>query len=79
MEQMCFLGLVSMIDPPRAAVPDAVGKCRSAGIKVFVHCFIDLFDSFILHVCLLKSSAMLMLCSSVIEHLFCSTIGTLQN
>lgn len=29
-----FLGLVSMIDPPRAAVPDAVAKCRSAGIKV---------------------------------------------
>jgi len=26
-----FLGLVSMIDPPRAAVPDAVSKCRSAG------------------------------------------------
>lgn len=23
-----------MIDPPRAAVPDAVNKCRSAGIKV---------------------------------------------
>lgn len=23
-----------MIDPPRAAVPDAVAKCRSAGIKV---------------------------------------------
>ncbi|XP_017317365.1 sodium/potassium-transporting ATPase subunit alpha-2 isoform X2 [Ictalurus punctatus] len=36
MEQMCFLGLVSMIDPPRAAVPDAVGKCRSAGIKVIM-------------------------------------------
>ncbi|XP_062338227.1 sodium/potassium-transporting ATPase subunit alpha-2 [Osmerus eperlanus] len=33
-ENMCFLGLISMIDPPRAAVPDAVGKCRSAGIKV---------------------------------------------
>ncbi|KAF0046690.1 hypothetical protein F2P81_000323 [Scophthalmus maximus] len=32
-EQLCFLGLISMIDPPRAAVPDAVGKCRSAGIK----------------------------------------------
>lgn len=31
---LCFLGLVSMIDPPRAAVPDAVAKCRSAGIKV---------------------------------------------
>ncbi|KAL7069683.1 hypothetical protein ACQ4LE_010745 [Meloidogyne hapla] len=31
---LCFLGLISMIDPPRAAVPDAVAKCRSAGIKV---------------------------------------------
>merc|ERR1712158_121819 len=26
----------SMIDPPRAAVPDAVAKCRSAGIKVIM-------------------------------------------
>uniref|UniRef100_A0A8C2A9J2 Sodium/potassium-transporting ATPase subunit alpha n=1 Tax=Cyprinus carpio TaxID=7962 RepID=A0A8C2A9J2_CYPCA len=34
--QLCFLGLISMIDPPRAAVPDAVGKCRSAGIKVIM-------------------------------------------
>lgn len=33
-ENLCFIGLMSMIDPPRAAVPDAVGKCRSAGIKV---------------------------------------------
>lgn len=31
---MRFVGLMSMIDPPRAAVPDAVAKCRSAGIKV---------------------------------------------
>jgi len=31
-----FVGLMSMIDPPRAAVPDAVAKCRSAGIKVLV-------------------------------------------
>ncbi|XP_010006895.1 PREDICTED: sodium/potassium-transporting ATPase subunit alpha-2 [Chaetura pelagica] len=33
---LCFVGLMSMIDPPRAAVPDAVGKCRSAGIKVIM-------------------------------------------
>ena len=31
-----FLGLMSMIDPPRAAVPEAVAKCRSAGIKVIM-------------------------------------------
>merc|ERR1712002_713450 len=31
-----FVRLMSMIDPPRAAVPDAVGKCRSAGIKVIM-------------------------------------------
>ncbi|KAK2817848.1 hypothetical protein Q7C36_021781 [Tachysurus vachellii] len=35
-ENLCFLGLISMIDPPRAAVPDAVAKCRSAGIKVIM-------------------------------------------
>uniref|UniRef100_UPI00398EB225 sodium/potassium-transporting ATPase subunit alpha n=1 Tax=Pristiophorus japonicus TaxID=55135 RepID=UPI00398EB225 len=33
---LCFVGLMAMIDPPRAAVPDAVGKCRSAGIKVIM-------------------------------------------
>ena len=33
-EDLTFVGLMSMIDPPRAAVPDAVAKCRSAGIKV---------------------------------------------
>uniref|UniRef100_A0A4W4FZC4 Sodium/potassium-transporting ATPase subunit alpha n=1 Tax=Electrophorus electricus TaxID=8005 RepID=A0A4W4FZC4_ELEEL len=33
---LCFIGLMSMIDPPRAAVPDAVAKCRSAGIKVIM-------------------------------------------
>jgi len=33
-ENLRFVGMISMIDPPRAAVPDAVAKCRSAGIKV---------------------------------------------
>merc|ERR1712142_983257 len=33
---LTFAGLMSMIDPPRAAVPDAVAKCRSAGIKVIM-------------------------------------------
>uniref|UniRef100_G1RSV7 Sodium/potassium-transporting ATPase subunit alpha n=1 Tax=Nomascus leucogenys TaxID=61853 RepID=G1RSV7_NOMLE len=36
MDNLCFVGLISMIDPPRAAVPDAVSKCRSAGIKVIM-------------------------------------------
>merc|ERR1719180_694756 len=36
LEGLRFLGLMSMIDPPRAAVPDAVTKCRTAGIKVIM-------------------------------------------
>ena len=39
MKGLRFLGLISMIDPPRAAVPDAVAKCRSAGIKVGIVLF----------------------------------------
>merc|ERR1712142_975765 len=35
-EGLRFVGLMSMIDPPRAADPDAVLKCRSAGIKVIM-------------------------------------------
>uniref|UniRef100_A0A4W5P5C3 Uncharacterized protein n=1 Tax=Hucho hucho TaxID=62062 RepID=A0A4W5P5C3_9TELE len=30
---LCFAGLISMIDPPRATVPDAVIECRTAGIR----------------------------------------------
>merc|ERR1712032_592452 len=36
LEGLRFVGLMSMIDPPRAAVPDAVAKCRSAGTKVIM-------------------------------------------
>merc|ERR1712226_633602 len=36
MQDLTFVGLISMIDPPRAAVPGAVEKCRSAGIKVIM-------------------------------------------
>ena len=31
-----FLGLISLIDPPREAVPDAIKKCKTAGIKVIM-------------------------------------------
>ncbi|XP_030246479.1 sodium/potassium-transporting ATPase subunit alpha-like [Drosophila navojoa] len=36
LENLRFLGLISMIDPPRAAVPDAVAKCRTAGVRVIM-------------------------------------------
>ncbi|XP_069686798.1 sodium/potassium-transporting ATPase subunit alpha-like [Periplaneta americana] len=35
-KNMRFVGLISMIDPPREAVPDAVAKCRTAGIKIIM-------------------------------------------
>ncbi|KAM4015308.1 potassium-transporting ATPase alpha chain 2-like [Anomaloglossus baeobatrachus] len=36
LDKLCFVGLISMIDPPRSTVPDAVMKCRSSGIKVIM-------------------------------------------
>jgi len=36
LEGLCFVGLMAMIDPPRSGVPDAVAKCKSAGIKVIM-------------------------------------------
>jgi sodium/potassium-transporting ATPase subunit alpha len=36
LDKLRFVRLLSMIDPPKASVPDAVSKCRSAGIKVIM-------------------------------------------
>ena len=33
---LVFLGLMALIDPPRPAVPGAVAKCKTAGIKVIM-------------------------------------------
>jgi calcium-translocating P-type ATPase len=34
--ELCFLGLATMFDPPRAEVAEAVARCHSAGIRVIV-------------------------------------------
>lgn len=36
LDSLCLVGLVSLVDPPRAEVPDVLAKCRSAGIKVMM-------------------------------------------
>lgn len=33
-QKLVFLGMMGLIDPPRPAVPHAVAKCKTAGIKV---------------------------------------------
>jgi len=34
--ELRFLGMIALSDPPRAAVPDAVARCHTAGIKVIM-------------------------------------------
>jgi len=36
MDDLTFIGLLSLIDPPREGVPEAVNKCNRARIKVFM-------------------------------------------
>ncbi|MBI5638810.1 MAG: cation-transporting P-type ATPase [Nitrospirae bacterium] len=35
-QDMIFLGLIGLEDPPRPEVPEAIGKCNEAGIKVIM-------------------------------------------
>ena len=35
-DHFILIGLVGMIDPPRPEIPEAIDKCRSAGIRIFM-------------------------------------------
>ena len=36
LENLTFIGLLSLIDPPKETVPEAIRKCQSAGIRVIM-------------------------------------------
>ncbi|KAE9032063.1 Sodium/potassium-transporting ATPase subunit alpha [Phytophthora rubi] len=35
-DNLCFVGMAAIMDPPREDVPEAIAKCKDAGIKVFM-------------------------------------------
>ena len=35
-EDLCFVGMIAIMDLPRSDVPEAIAKCKDAGIKVFM-------------------------------------------
>ena len=35
-DDLCFIGLVAMKDPPRVGVREAIAKCKKAGVKVIM-------------------------------------------
>jgi magnesium-transporting ATPase (P-type) len=35
-QDLCFVGLIAMLDPPRPGVVEAVAKCRTAGIRIIM-------------------------------------------
>jgi P-type E1-E2 ATPase len=35
-KEFTFVGLISLIDPPRDSVPSAIAMCKTAGIKVIM-------------------------------------------
>lgn len=36
MDKFVFIGLMSIMDPPRESVPDSINKCKTAGVKVIM-------------------------------------------